>query len=794
MDPFDIDGLNVRLRDLQRQLQDDMEEFRDMAQMDDFAHPFGGIDAAINVDDPVDDANNDEPAAGAENVLDREDNQPQPEAVATPDVPKAENEKEKEDEADDTILTSKGTEMKGLSCGICYDPFNTGKRIPKVFPCGHTICLQCIKKLLNTRTFLGGNTVICPSCRQNTRYSLTTPADKIPTNFCIQSLLEQRQQEKSTKEPEAVKCTECHTTVSAIEATTCSDETCQKEISEEELKNVDKIKRPKETLICRSCIETNHSTHIFVSFSNVAAQYEANKKILLAESLLKKKLKAVDEALLAFDKTKAEAIDHRRRMANALVNIRKEADHPDFYESLNRFMSSMKSSGELFKTLSSDLDKFENSSKARYHRSFGRDVLRPSAFPQETDGSKQEVKQAPAPVPVPPARPRPGPALNRERFRRLGAVGGFVVPIVGRDANAPGGVRHLANEIDEFLAPNDQGLAAHFRRIFGDLPDDDIAIDVQIAAAAPAGDAPAAGGGDDAVDGAGDFLGPAADLRLAGAAGAPLNIADRMYRRHRIAARAQLAAPRRANRNGNNVRDLRMVRHHIFRAIAQNPGLHRNDAIQQAIDGLRDYIWNLEGPYARNPFELDQIDMRRDLDNAQQRLNQLGARLQELEGNLRARDDPAQDAPWHDVVVQEPLNPLPPIQGIEQEVADRAEIAELVNRIMGMVRNEAEAEANANGQRAPKNIEMPALLNPDANPDAPNFKNLQPLQVQPYLRDLRALELEWIQKAQDRRARGGAQPPVEDVEQNPVVEGGTDAQRRAVSPTQDEPAAKRNRQ
>lgn len=71
-------------------------------------------------------------------------------------------------------------------------------------------------------------------------------------------------------------------------------------------------KRPKETLICRSCIETNHSTHIFVSFSNVAAQYEANKKILLAESLLKKKLKAVDEALLAFDKTKAEAIDHRR--------------------------------------------------------------------------------------------------------------------------------------------------------------------------------------------------------------------------------------------------------------------------------------------------------------------------------------------------------------------------------------------------------------------------------------------------------------------------------------------------
>lgn len=89
-----------------------------------------------------------------------------------------------------------------------------------------------------------------------------------------------------------------------------------------------------------------------------------------------------------------------------------------------------------------------------------------------------------------------------------------------------------------------------------------------------------------------------------------------------------------------------------------------------------------------------------------------------------------------------------------------------------MVRNEAEAEANANGQRAPKNIEMPALLNPDANPDAPNFKNLQPLQVQPYLRDLRALELEWIQKAQDRRARGGAQPPVEDVEQNPVVEGG----------------------
>ena len=41
-----------------------------------------------------------------------------------------------------------------IDCGICFDVFDSEKRIPKLLECGHTLCLVCLeetKKLLSEK-------------------------------------------------------------------------------------------------------------------------------------------------------------------------------------------------------------------------------------------------------------------------------------------------------------------------------------------------------------------------------------------------------------------------------------------------------------------------------------------------------------------------------------------------------------------------------------------------------------------------------------------------------------------
>ena len=51
-----------------------------------------------------------------------------------------------------------------LSCAICLLQFDHDRRIPKMFPCQHSICLFCIDDLVNQH--FEHNYFPCPMCRE----------------------------------------------------------------------------------------------------------------------------------------------------------------------------------------------------------------------------------------------------------------------------------------------------------------------------------------------------------------------------------------------------------------------------------------------------------------------------------------------------------------------------------------------------------------------------------------------------------------------------------------------------
>uniref|UniRef100_A0A1I8EEI9 RING-type domain-containing protein n=1 Tax=Wuchereria bancrofti TaxID=6293 RepID=A0A1I8EEI9_WUCBA len=74
------------------------------------------------------------------------------------------------------------TDNNGPSlCQICFEPFKQNIRIPKLLPCGHSFCNDCI-------TALKFNSICickCPICRHSFPLRYDT---KFPTNYSLLGL------------------------------------------------------------------------------------------------------------------------------------------------------------------------------------------------------------------------------------------------------------------------------------------------------------------------------------------------------------------------------------------------------------------------------------------------------------------------------------------------------------------------------------------------------------------------------------------------------------------------------
>ncbi|XP_033113688.1 tripartite motif-containing protein 3-like [Anneissia japonica] len=55
---------------------------------------------------------------------------------------------------------TKGSLTQLVECSICYENYNETNRLPKLLPCGHTICLSCVQQISEE-----SGRVVCASCR-----------------------------------------------------------------------------------------------------------------------------------------------------------------------------------------------------------------------------------------------------------------------------------------------------------------------------------------------------------------------------------------------------------------------------------------------------------------------------------------------------------------------------------------------------------------------------------------------------------------------------------------------------
>lgn len=80
-----------------------------------------------------------------------------------------------------TSISNKSNFGKGptLECTICLEQLDKDKRVPKVMPCGHTVCLQCMQRLSDKNC--------CPTCRQK----FDGAPEDLPNNFMVLQLLEE---------------------------------------------------------------------------------------------------------------------------------------------------------------------------------------------------------------------------------------------------------------------------------------------------------------------------------------------------------------------------------------------------------------------------------------------------------------------------------------------------------------------------------------------------------------------------------------------------------------------------
>ena len=78
-----------------------------------------------------------------------------------------------------------------MECDICLIDWDSKYNIPKILPCGHTVCLTCIKGIFNTCKKRNNN-FLCPICKYNLSIKLKTEKDieNLLSNITLLNIVE----------------------------------------------------------------------------------------------------------------------------------------------------------------------------------------------------------------------------------------------------------------------------------------------------------------------------------------------------------------------------------------------------------------------------------------------------------------------------------------------------------------------------------------------------------------------------------------------------------------------------
>lgn len=103
-----------------------------------------------------------------------------------------------------------------ITCAICLGNFQD----PKLLPCFHVFCLDCLKQLVKGEQ--GRAHLHCPTCRRLTIIAPDSGVSGLPAAFYIHHLFEIKSALVKVKEPQTVKCQKC-TKSTKIACSYCRD-------------------------------------------------------------------------------------------------------------------------------------------------------------------------------------------------------------------------------------------------------------------------------------------------------------------------------------------------------------------------------------------------------------------------------------------------------------------------------------------------------------------------------------------------------------------------------------------
>ena len=148
-----------------------------------------------------------------------------------------------------------------MQCPICFDNFTReGPKCPKLLPCSHTFCADCLQKL-------GRFIAECPECKQRH----TKHADEFPTNTYILQIFDLKTQLRSQSHELIATRIELKQTLQRIENPVICDQhekLCFKFCIQEECW----------VPLCSKCPLQEHETHEFVAITKDTKDYLEREK------------------------------------------------------------------------------------------------------------------------------------------------------------------------------------------------------------------------------------------------------------------------------------------------------------------------------------------------------------------------------------------------------------------------------------------------------------------------------------------------------------------------------------
>jgi len=94
-----------------------------------------------------------------------------------------------------------------LECPVCMQEYNTSDNEPRILACGHTLCLDCIRMLLNPQLF--STITKCPICKVVIGAQHLMTANSYPKNYALLSLLQEGPKCRVHHSPVEMVCLDC---------------------------------------------------------------------------------------------------------------------------------------------------------------------------------------------------------------------------------------------------------------------------------------------------------------------------------------------------------------------------------------------------------------------------------------------------------------------------------------------------------------------------------------------------------------------------------------------------------